>query len=79
MTRNIILGNGRMDEETRRRDMATRITLDQQIACVRREIAFRMRCYPRWVEKKSMKQEAADHELAAMQAVHDTLVRLKDG
>lgn len=53
------------------------ITLDDQIKCVRRELAMRQRVYPRWVEQSKMKQDAADRELATMQAVHDTLTKLK--
>lgn len=50
------------------------ITIDQQIACVRRELAMRQRNYPRWVADGRMKQAEMDHQLAAMQAVHDTLM-----
>lgn len=54
------------------------IPLDIQIAAVKREIALRQRCYPRWVEKKLMKQAAADHEIAWMSAVLHTLIALKE-
>lgn len=53
--------------------MPLEITLEQQIACVRRELALRQRVYPKWVSAGRMKQADADKELAAMQAVHDTL------
>lgn len=53
------------------------MTLDQQIACVKREIALRERVYPGWVSKGSMKQEKADHEIAAMKAVLQTLFVVK--
>ncbi len=52
------------------------ITLHSQIECVKREIAFRERCYPRWVKEKRMSQQLADHELAAMRAVLATLQTL---
>ena len=55
-----------------------RWSLDAQIACVRRELALRQRVYPRWVAASKMKQAKADEEIAAMQAVHDTLAKLKD-
>jgi hypothetical protein len=51
------------------------ITIDDEIACVRREIAMRQRVYPAWVAKGKMKQEKADHEIAAMRAV---LIRLEE-
>jgi signal recognition particle subunit SEC65 len=54
------------------------MTLDQQIACVRREIALRKRVYPRWVESGRMKKETADREIDCMQAVHDTLAALRE-
>ena len=56
----------------------TAITIEQQIAAVRRELAMRQRVYPGWVEKKKMKQADADYQLAAMQAVHDTLMAIKE-
>jgi hypothetical protein len=52
-------------------------TIDQQITCIRRELALRLRVYPKWVEAGKMKQAEADKELAYMQAVHDTLTELK--
>lgn len=54
------------------------ITLEQQIACIRRELALRQRNYPRWVADGRMKQAESDHQLAAMQAAHDTLMKLKE-
>lgn len=56
----------------------TEITIEQQIAAVRRELAMRQRNYPKWVEAGRMKQAEMDHQLAAMQAVHDTLMAVKE-
>jgi predicted transcriptional regulator len=53
--------------------MSREITLDDQIACVAREIAFRLRCYPKWVHDKRMTQDAADREIATMKAVLNNL------
>jgi hypothetical protein len=50
-----------------------RYTLDEQITCVRRELAFRATFYPKWVRAGRMTQEKADHEIACMQSVYDTL------
>lgn len=55
------------------------ISLDQQIACVRRELAMRKNVYPKWVANGRMKQEAAEKEMAHLQAVHDTLTAQKPG
>lgn len=49
------------------------IALEQQIAAVEREIGFRKRCYPRWVDGHKMTRAKADHEIAAMEAVLATL------
>lgn len=49
------------------------MTLEDQIACVKREIAMRESVYPKWVAAKKMSQAKADHELAAMKAVLETL------
>lgn len=51
------------------------ITYDDMIACCRRELALRKRCYPKWVNQDRMSQAQAEHELACMQAIHDHLMR----
>jgi phage gp16-like protein len=50
------------------------ITLDDQIACVRRELALRRSVYRRRVLDKKMTQDIADRELAHMEAVLETLM-----
>jgi hypothetical protein len=55
------------------------ISITEQIACVRREIAMRERVYPKWVAAKRMKEDAADRELAVMRAVLATLEGLPFG
>lgn len=49
------------------------VSLDDQIACVRREIGLRERVYPKWVAAGKMKADAADQEIARMRAVIETL------
>jgi hypothetical protein len=53
------------------------ISLADQIASVRREIAMRERVYPKWVNAGRMKAEAAEREIAAMRAVLETLLSLQ--
>jgi hypothetical protein len=53
------------------------ITLDDEIAAVRREIAMRERVYPRQVSAGRLRQTAADRELALMRAVLATLLTLR--
>lgn len=48
-------------------------SLAQQIACVEREIAQRKHVYPRLIAAGKLTQKKADHELACMQAVLETL------
>ena len=54
------------------------IPLEAQIDCAVREIYFRERVYPRWVEEGRMSRKKADGELAAMKAILDTLRALRD-
>jgi hypothetical protein len=37
--------------------------------CAERELAQRLRAYPRWVEAKRMTQTLADRQIALMQAI----------
>jgi hypothetical protein len=56
------------------------ITIDEQITCVKREIAMRERVYPRYVAQGGkMTQRKADHEIAAMKAVLETLENIAAG
>ena len=54
------------------------IGIDEQIACVSREIDLRVRVYPRRVADRKMSQALADKQIAAMQAVLDTLLRVRN-
>lgn len=47
------------------------ISDDEKLACIEREIAMRMRVYPRRVESGRMKQAKADAEIATMQSIAD--------
>lgn len=49
------------------------IPISAQIACVEREIGFRVRVYARRVSEGKMNQTKADAEIAAMRAVLETL------
>lgn len=49
------------------------ISIEYQIACVKREIALRANVYPGHVANGKMKQEKADAETAAMKAVLESL------
>lgn len=54
------------------------LSLEDQITCISRELALRIRCYPEWVQRGKMTQAWADYQLAAMQAVLTTLEGLAD-
>jgi hypothetical protein len=52
------------------------VPLRQQLQCARRELALRVRVYPRLVANETMLQSTATKELAAMSAIVRTLARL---
>jgi hypothetical protein len=52
-------------------------TLDEQIACVERELRLRRQVYPRWVATGRKKQAVADREIQVMEAVLTTLRALQ--
>lgn len=54
------------------------ISIQDQIKCVRREIAMRKAVYAKRVANGAMRPEAAQHELAAMEAVLATLLNVED-
>lgn len=54
------------------------MSIEEQLAAVRREVAMRERVYPRWVEAGRMTAEKADHEIEAMKNVAATLQHLLD-
>lgn len=53
------------------------VALDDQIVCVEREIAMRVRVYPGWVARGKMKQAKADDEITKMRAVLTTLLHIR--
>lgn len=57
-------------------DLPVQVSLADQVACVKREVALRMRVYPRWVAAGRMTQAKAATEIACMQAVLKTLETL---
>lgn len=55
------------------------IDLQEQIICVDREIRLRQSVYPRFIASGKMTPVKAATEIARMEAVRDTLIRLRDG
>jgi hypothetical protein len=53
------------------------VSLADQIASVKREVAMRTNVYPKLVASGRMKQGMADRELAAMKAVLETLQKIE--
>ena len=53
------------------------VSLDRQIQCAERELRMRRSVYPRHVRDSRMPQAKADSEIAAMQAIVETLRGLK--
>lgn len=50
-----------------------KITLLEQIRAAERELVYRQRVYPHWVEAGKMPDQKARHEEAAMAAIVETL------
>lgn len=57
----------------------SRKTTQELIACADREIRFRQRVYPRRVADGRMTQAKADHEIACMEQIRDTLAEKEQG
>lgn len=49
------------------------VTLTEQIKGVRREIDYRKRLYPRWVQDGKMTQQEANYQIELMEYVLNTL------
>lgn len=56
-----------------------KITLKDQIKCVRREVVMRTTYYPNLIRAGKLRERDAEHELAAMEAVLETLEALERG
>jgi hypothetical protein len=54
------------------------ITLDEQIACVKREVALRKNVYPKQVAGGHMTRPEAERQLLHMEAVLETLQWVKE-
>jgi hypothetical protein len=55
---------------------AVKFSLEDQIKCVRRELALRRTVYPGLIRSGRLHPEAAQQQIACMQAVLDTLTAL---
>lgn len=58
--------------------MSEPITIERQIAAVRREISMRRKVYPGWVQRGRMTQDEADRQIATMEAARATLESVRD-
>lgn len=50
------------------------VDLNDLLACCRRELAFRQRCYPKWVAKGTLTETKAEKELELMRSLCEFLV-----
>jgi hypothetical protein len=53
------------------------IPIEEQVRCAEREVEKRKRFYPKWVAEGRMPQLKADREIAAMEAIVETLKNVK--
>lgn len=54
------------------------MTINEQIAAIRRELEYRRKLYPRWVEIKKISQKDADYQIEVMEQILCTLITVKD-
>jgi hypothetical protein len=52
-------------------------TIDEQIACVEREVKKRRQVYPRWVQQGQMSKAFADRQIEVMEDVATALRGLR--
>lgn len=52
------------------------VSLEDQVRCLKREIAMRKNVYPKWIATGRLKQEDADREIAALTAALHTIMNL---
>ena len=52
------------------------MTLEEQINCVKRELDYRRRLYPVWVQNGKMTQIEANYQIECMESVLNSLVVL---
>lgn len=50
-------------------------SIDEQIACIDRELSMRGRVYPRQIAAGKMNQKTADREIETMQAIRKSVLR----
>lgn len=53
-------------------------TLQEQVACLARELAVRRNVYRKWVSSGKMKHETATHEIECMEAALETVEKVRD-
>lgn len=54
-----------------------KISIKDQIACAKRELAMREKVYPRWVAAGRMSPEKSQKEILAMRAIIETLEEIE--
>lgn len=59
-------------------EKAATVPIAGQIKAVQREISYRERLYPRWVERGKISEHEAAYELEAMRSVLATLVEVQE-
>ena len=50
------------------------VDLNALLACCKRELAFRERCYPRWIDKGTISEKKAQAEIELMRSLCEFLV-----
>jgi len=58
--------------------MTVAVTLSDQIAELKREMAMRERLYPGWIERGTLRRDAADRQMARTRAALHVLIELQE-
>jgi len=59
-------------------ESVSQIPLEEQIQCAQLELEKRRKFYPKWVREGRKNQMIADREIAAMEAIIETLKQVKE-
>lgn len=54
------------------------MTINEQIAAIRRELEYRRKLYSRWVEIKKISEKDAAYQIEVMEQILCTLITVKD-
>ena len=51
------------------------VSRDRKLQCIDRELGFRKRLYPRFVEQRKITQDFADEEIAVLESIREDYIK----